>query len=70
MTPELRSRLLAAMPGLKERAKTLVELIDSAGFLSPTARLRSTTRPGGDDRRGPRADDRLVDVGAATPRPG
>jgi len=29
----LRSRLLAAMPGLKERAKTLVELIDSAGFL-------------------------------------
>jgi glutamyl-tRNA synthetase len=25
--------LLAAMPGLKERAKTLVELIDSAGFL-------------------------------------
>ncbi len=33
MTPELRSRLLAAMPGLKERAKTLIELIDSAGFL-------------------------------------
>jgi glutamyl-tRNA synthetase len=33
ITPELRSRLLAAMPGLKERAKTLVELIDSAGFL-------------------------------------
>ena len=33
MTPELRSRLLAAMPGLKERAKTLVELIDSASFL-------------------------------------
>ena len=29
----VRSRLLAAMPGLKERAKTLVELIDSAGFL-------------------------------------
>ena len=33
LTPELRKRLLAAMPGLKERAKTLVELIDSAGFL-------------------------------------
>jgi glutamyl-tRNA synthetase len=33
IAPELRSRLLAAMPGLKERAKTLVELIDSAGFL-------------------------------------
>jgi glutamyl-tRNA synthetase len=29
----LRGRLLAAMAGLKERAKTLVELIDSAGFL-------------------------------------
>ena len=28
-----RARLLAAMPGLKERAKTLVELADSAGYL-------------------------------------
>ena len=28
-----RSRLLAAMPGLKERAKTLVELADAADFL-------------------------------------
>jgi glutamyl-tRNA synthetase len=33
MTPELRSRLLAALPGLKERAKTLVDLIDSGAFL-------------------------------------
>ena len=33
MTPELRARLLAAMPGLKERAKTLLELIDGAAFL-------------------------------------
>jgi glutamyl-tRNA synthetase len=33
MTPALRSQLLTAMPGLKERAKTLVELVDSAGFL-------------------------------------
>ena len=33
MNSTLRDRLLAAMPGLKERAKTLVELIDSAGFL-------------------------------------
>ena len=31
--PELESRLLAAMPGLKERAKTLVELLDSAYYL-------------------------------------
>lgn len=28
-----RAQLLAAMPGLKERAKTLIELIDSAGFI-------------------------------------
>ena len=28
-----RARLLRAMPGLKERAKTLVELIDSAGYI-------------------------------------
>jgi glutamyl-tRNA synthetase len=33
INPVLRARLIAAMPGLKERAKTLVELIDSAGFL-------------------------------------
>jgi len=32
-TPELKGKLLAAMPGLKERAKTLVELIESARFL-------------------------------------
>ncbi len=33
MTPDLRGKLLAAMPGLKERAKTLVELVDGAHFL-------------------------------------
>jgi glutamyl-tRNA synthetase len=33
MTPELRQRLLAALPGLKERAKTLVELVDGARYL-------------------------------------
>jgi glutamyl-tRNA synthetase len=31
--PPLRAKLLAAMPGLKERAKTLVELLDGAAFL-------------------------------------
>lgn len=30
---EMKRKLLAAMPGLKERAKTLVELLDSARFL-------------------------------------
>jgi len=33
MTPALREKLVAAMPGLKERAKTLVELIESARYL-------------------------------------
>ncbi len=33
MTPALRAKLLAAMPGLKERAKTLVELFDASRFL-------------------------------------
>ena len=33
LTPELREKLIAAMPGLKERAKTLVELLDSAFYL-------------------------------------
>jgi glutamyl-tRNA synthetase len=32
-TPEMKAKLQAAMPGLKERAKNLVELIGSAGFL-------------------------------------
>jgi glutamyl-tRNA synthetase len=33
MTPVLRGKLLAAMPALKERAKTLVELLDATRFL-------------------------------------
>ena len=33
LTPELRAKLVAAMPGLKERAKTLVDLLDGAGYL-------------------------------------
>ena len=33
MTPVLRAKLMAAMPGLKERAKTLVELFDASRFL-------------------------------------
>jgi glutamyl-tRNA synthetase len=32
-TPETKAKFQAAMPGLKERAKNLVELIGSAGFL-------------------------------------
>jgi glutamyl-tRNA synthetase len=33
LSPELRQRSLLSMPGLKERAKTLVELLDSAYYL-------------------------------------
>ncbi|HEX3710261.1 MAG TPA: glutamate--tRNA ligase, partial [Pseudolabrys sp.] len=33
MTPALRAKLLMAMPALKERAKTLVELFDASRFL-------------------------------------
>ena len=33
LTPEVRLRLMAAMPALKDRAKTLVDLIDTARFL-------------------------------------
>jgi glutamyl-tRNA synthetase len=33
LTPELRKKLITAMPGLKERAKTLVELVDGARFI-------------------------------------
>ncbi len=33
LNPALRAKLVAAMPGLKERAKTLVELFDSSRFV-------------------------------------
>ena len=37
LTPDLRARLVKAMPGLKERAKTLIDLFDGASFLwAPT----------------------------------
>ncbi|MCW6510078.1 glutamate--tRNA ligase [Lichenifustis flavocetrariae] len=36
---EMKAKLLAAMPGLKERAKTLTELLDGAGYLFDTRPL-------------------------------
>jgi glutamyl-tRNA synthetase len=33
LTPAVREQFMAAMPELKERAKTLVELLDAAGFI-------------------------------------
>ena len=40
LAPHLRTMLTIAMPGLKERAKTLVELLDSAGYLYATRPLQ------------------------------
>ena len=40
----MRAKLAAAMPGLKERAKTLVELLDGAGFLFAARPLRLDER--------------------------
>ncbi len=45
MTPALRAKLTAAMPGLKERAKTLVELFDATRFVWRAARLSPMTKP-------------------------
>ncbi len=45
--PPLRDKLLAAMPGLKERAKTLVELLDGAAFLFATRPLELDARAQG-----------------------
>ncbi len=33
LTPAVRGQILTAMPELKERAKTLIELVDAAGFI-------------------------------------
>ena len=40
LTADLRAKLIAAMPGLKERAKTLIELIESARYLYADRPLR------------------------------
>src|SRR2546429_5283589 len=40
LTPALRQKLLAAMPGLKERTKTVVELVDSARYLHAERPIR------------------------------
>jgi glutamyl-tRNA synthetase len=45
--PALRLKLLAAMPGLKERAKTLVELFDSAYYLYAERPLKLDERAKG-----------------------
>ncbi|HST93641.1 MAG TPA: glutamate--tRNA ligase [Microvirga sp.] len=47
LTPALRNKLVAAMPGLKERAKTLVELLDSAYYLYAKRPLRLDDKAAG-----------------------
>jgi glutamyl-tRNA synthetase len=47
LTPDLRAKLLASMPGLKERAKTLVELADSAGYLFASRPLKLDDKAAG-----------------------
>jgi glutamyl-tRNA synthetase len=39
LSPDLKAQFLTAMPGLKERAKTLIELLDSAYYLYATRPL-------------------------------
>jgi glutamyl-tRNA synthetase len=39
LTPKVREQLLKAMPGLKERAKTVLDLIDGARFITATRPL-------------------------------
>jgi glutamyl-tRNA synthetase len=44
LDPAGRAKLAAALPGLKERAKTLVELVDGAGYLFSARPLRLDER--------------------------
>ena len=62
MTPCAR-RLLAAMPGLKERAKTLIELIDGAYYIHAGAPSRAR-RQGEGTARALRASRRSPKVAA------
>ncbi|GJD30772.1 Glutamate--tRNA ligase [Methylobacterium adhaesivum] len=60
MSPELRDKLTAAMPGLKERAKTLVDLLDSAYYLTAARPLALDEKAKG--LLGPEARERLAAI--------
>ena len=60
MSPELRDKLTAAMPGLKERAKTLVDLLDSAYYLTAARPLTLDEKAKG--LLGPEARERLAAI--------
>ena len=44
LTPAVRQQILAALPSLKERAKTLIDIIEERALFSATGRSRWTTR--------------------------
>ena len=74
LSPELEARLLAAMPGLKERAKTLIELLDSAFYLYAQRPLQLDDKAKGllDEaarQRLPQIAAKLAAVGDWTPAP-
>ncbi|WP_306226253.1 glutamate--tRNA ligase [Bosea beijingensis] len=74
LSPELEAKLLAAMPGLKERVKTLIELLDSAFYLYAQRPLQLDDKARGllDEaarQRLPKIAEKLAAVDDWTPAP-
>jgi len=74
LDPALEAKLLAAMPGLKERAKTLIELLDSASYLFAKRPLAldqkaATLLDEGARQRMPSLAEKLAAVNDWTPAP-
>ena len=74
LSPELEAKFLAAMPGLKERAKTLIELLESAFYLYAQRPLQLDDKAKGllDEaarQRLPKIAEKLAAVGDWTPAP-
>lgn len=74
LSPELEAKFLAAMPGLKERAKTLIELLDSAFYLYAQRPLQLDDKARGllDEaarQRLPKIAEKLAAVDDWTPAP-
>ena len=74
LSPELEAKFLAAMPGLKERAKTLIELLDSAFYLYAQRPLQLDDKAKGllDEaarQRLPKIAEKLAAVGDWAPAP-
>ncbi|MCO5093261.1 glutamate--tRNA ligase [Bosea sp. (in: a-proteobacteria)] len=74
LPPELEAKFLAAMPGLKERAKTLVELLDSAFYLHARRPLKLDEKAAGlldaaARQRLPQIAEKLAGLGDWAPAP-